>query len=87
MWESRTIPSSNLFPAVKRVPLRITKVADDAEEVGLQRFLPGVSVGVDFLDAKLSRTIAILEDLENGGVHVLLAIFARLKSGWGLEKR
>ena len=31
-----------------------------------------------------SRTI---EDLENGGVHVLLAIFARLKSGWGLEKR
>ena len=75
------------FPGVQRFTLGITEVADDAEEIGLQRFLLGISVGIDLFDVKLSRTVTILEDLENGGVYVLLAVFAKLEGGWSLEKR
>ena len=61
----------------------VTKVSDDAEEVGLQCFAASVSLGVNIL---LSRALTILEDLEDGGACVFLTVFARLKSGGRYEQ-
>ena len=64
----------------------VTKVSNDAEEVGLQSFPPNVSVLVNLFDTKLSRALTILEGLEDGGARDFLKVFARSKSGGKLEQ-